>query len=179
MSEDRQSFAAALECERVRLETEEAELRLRIAELEQEADAIRHRAALILELQVPLAGAHLGDSAMHTAAEPVPARFCVHPEPPNLVDVAIEILREHGKEPVHYRQLADWIAACGCQPGGANPAQTVVAALSKDARFVRPTKRGYYSLKEFHPRAKNVGQRRRLPTGQKAKSKRDVRSSTR
>ena len=47
-------------------------------------------------------------------------------------DIAFDILQRRGKEPLHYRELADLVGAEGGDLGGPNPAQTLVARMAKD-----------------------------------------------
>ena len=88
-----------------------------------------------------------------------------------VADLALRILRERGKQPVHYRELAELVRVEGGDLSGPNPAQTLVAMIAKDERFVRPTKRGWYSLREFYPRCKNVGSRKKARPGRKPTGK--------
>ena len=48
----------------------------------------------------------------------------------------------------------------GVAIGGKNPANTLLAHLSRDERFYRPS-RGTYALREWNPKAKSVGVRRK------------------
>jgi hypothetical protein len=84
-----------------------------------------------------------------------------------IADVAFAVLKSRGKEPIHYEELARLVISEGGDLGGSNPAQTLVARLSKDDRFVRPARRGWYSLKEFHPRKRSVGRRAKQETSRK------------
>lgn len=79
-----------------------------------------------------------------------------------ILDTAEAILRERNKEPMHYRDLADELSRRGIVIGGKNPAGGLISRLSGDDRFVRPTSKGFYGLREDYPRIKrSVGERRR------------------
>ena len=77
------------------------------------------------------------------------------------VVLAQSILQEMEGEPVYYRDLARLVMQRGGELPGADPAQVLVSRLVRDDRFVRPTRRGWYALREHHLRAKNVGARKR------------------
>ncbi len=64
------------------------------------------------------------------------------------IDAAVEVLRSSGK-PMHYKQLADQLAASGTLIPGQNPAANLVAHMSRDARFGRGLARGTYGLSEW------------------------------
>ena len=77
-------------------------------------------------------------------------------------DLAEKILIHRGKEPMHYRELAEEVMRRGGRLRGRDPAAAMNAVLNRDERFVRPFRRGYYSLRSLHPKLKrNVGARRR------------------
>lgn len=76
-------------------------------------------------------------------------------------DFAFEILSKRGKKPMHYKELADLVRAKGADLGTSNAPQTLVARMAKDGRFIRPAKRGWYSLREFYPKTKSVGSRKK------------------
>jgi hypothetical protein len=96
----------------------------------------------------------------------------------NVADMAHDILRERGREPMHYRELGELVRARGGDLTGPNPAQTLVARLAKDARFVRPQKRGYYSLREFYPRSRSVGSRKKRVVSAKKTSPRSAKAQS-
>ncbi len=77
-------------------------------------------------------------------------------------ELAAKILDEQGKEPMHYRTLAEEVQRRGGDLRGQDPTATLNALLSRDERFVRPFRRGYYSLRKHYPNLKrSVGARRR------------------
>ena len=78
----------------------------------------------------------------------------------DVAELAYEILVARGKKPMYYEELAAEVVKAGGHLGGATPAQTLVARISRDQRFVRPEKRGWYAAREFYPKAKNVGARK-------------------
>lgn len=94
----------------------------------------------------------------------------------NSVELAYSILKDQGRKPMHYKDLALRIVDQGGDLDPASAAQTLVARLSKDKRFIRPQKRGWYSLKELYPHSKSVGTRRKN-AGAKRASKTSGRST--
>jgi uncharacterized protein YigA (DUF484 family) len=64
-----------------------------------------------------------------------------------LADTAREVLIE-AKAPMHFRPLTRAIQDRGVDIGGRDPSNNVVAALTRDARFFRPS-RGTYFLREL------------------------------
>ncbi|MCY4145998.1 MAG: HTH domain-containing protein [Chloroflexi bacterium] len=80
-----------------------------------------------------------------------------------LLDMAEAILRERESEPMHYRDLTDEIRRRGRVIGGKDPAASLVSRMTQDKaqRFIRPTSKGFYALREDYPNARNVGARQR------------------
>ena len=91
---------------------------------------------------------------------------------PRLLDLAEQVLRERDGEPMHYRELADELMRRGAVIRGKDPAAALVSRMTQDdnrraeddRRFVRPTSKGFYALRENYPDARNVGARRRRNT---------------
>jgi len=79
-------------------------------------------------------------------------------------DIAYAILLSRGKKPMHYEELAESVRKAGGLLGGQTPAQTLIARITRDPRFVRPEKRGWYAASDFYPRAKSVGARGPKPS---------------
>ena len=85
-----------------------------------------------------------------------------------LLDMAEQVLRERRREPMHYRDLADELILRGAIIRGKDPANALVSRITKDEsrraesekRFVRPTSKGFYALREYYPNARNVGEKR-------------------
>lgn len=77
----------------------------------------------------------------------------------SVTDLAEAVLNERNKEPMHYRNLAAEIQKHGGVLAGKDPANTLVARLSKDDRFIRPFQKGCYALRKDYPDASNVGAR--------------------
>ena len=73
-------------------------------------------------------------------------------------DIAVDVLKSQGGEPMHYASLANEIQARGGIIPGVNAANTLLSRLVRDERFVRP-KRGHYALKSDHPGIESVGVR--------------------
>ena len=88
---------------------------------------------------------------------------------PQLLDMAEQVLRERKGEPMHYRELADELIRRGAVIRGQDPAGALVSRMTQDdsrrtdedRRFIRPTSKGFYALREDYPNARNVGARRR------------------
>ncbi len=75
-------------------------------------------------------------------------------------DVAIEILREKNGEEMHYKLLAQEVMQRGGHLPEKSPEAALNAIMNRDQRFVRPNRRGFYALREHHPRVKeNAGRR--------------------
>ena len=91
-----------------------------------------------------------------------------------LLDMAEQVLRDRQGEPMYYRDLAEELIRQGAVISGKDPAASLVARMTQAdkgkpaeaARFVRPTSRGFYALREDYPQARNVGaKRKRKPNG--------------
>ena len=88
-----------------------------------------------------------------------------------LLDMVEEVLREREGEPMHYRDLADELMQRGAIIRGQDPAAALVSRMTQDdnkraeknRRFIRPTSKGFYALREDYPQPRNVGARRRRP----------------
>ena len=88
---------------------------------------------------------------------------------PQLLDMAEQVLRERKGEPMHFRDLADELVRRGAVIRGQDPAGALVSRMTQDdsrradedRRFIRPTSKGFYALREDYPQARNVGARRR------------------
>lgn len=88
---------------------------------------------------------------------------------PQLLDMVEKVLRERAGEPMHYRDLTDELINRGAVIRGQDPAGALVSRMTQDdnrraeadKRFIRPTSKGFYALREDYPDARNVGARRR------------------
>ena len=89
-----------------------------------------------------------------------------------LLNMVVQVLRERKGEPMHYRELADELVRRGAVIRGQDPAGALVSRMTQDdkrraeedKRFVRPTSKGFYALREDYPDARNVGARRKRNT---------------
>ena len=110
------------------------------------------------------------DSA--TDSKPAPRRSkpsAASTPTPKLLEMVEKILRERQGEPMHYRDLADELLRRGAVIRGQDPAAALVSRMTQDdnrraeseRRFIRPTSKGFYALREDYPDARNVGARRR------------------
>lgn len=69
--------------------------------------------------------------------------------PVSVADMGYEVLkRQPTQEPIHYKKIAELIAAEGKLIPGKDPAANLVSHLGRDDRFVR-TGRGMYGLREW------------------------------
>jgi hypothetical protein len=79
---------------------------------------------------------------------------------------AVTEILERIDEPLHYRALAERLAALGAGLGGQDPAETLLAVLSRDSAF-RRARRGHYWLTDrpLPPgwRGPQLGEGRRVP----------------
>lgn len=134
--------------EKNRLEREAIETRARIS-----ADESRLR--------------HIDESLLHInalldqdEAAPAEPRTLKAASERSVLDLAADILAEREREPMYYKDLAKEVQARGGALGGTTPAQTLVARLVNDPRFVRPTRKGFYALRGDYPNARNIGARK-------------------
>lgn len=74
-------------------------------------------------------------------------------------EMAYAVLDDAGV-PMHYLPLTREVMVRGVGIGGKSPSNTLLAHLSRDERFYRPN-RGTYALREWAPKAKSVGVRRK------------------
>lgn len=81
----------------------------------------------------------------------------------DVADIAYHVLRELGPKDVHYAELADKVKARGGRLPDHKPSATSMlnGILNADPRFLRPFRRGHYSLRDHFPNVKrSVGERR-------------------
>ena len=76
-------------------------------------------------------------------------------------DIAEKILKGNNKTPMYYKDIAEKIRSMGGDLPGENPGALLVSRLVRDKRFVRPSRKGFYALRDDYPEAKNIGQRRK------------------
>ena len=156
------SLESSLRGEQDKLRREIEQLSEEIAEKEQQSRAKRERLGHVQAL--------LQDSPR--VGEPPPSRSepgAASTPTPKLLEMAEAVLRERKGEPMHYRELADEILRRGAVIRGQDPAAALVSRITQDEkrraageqRFVRPTSKGFYALREDYPNARNVGARRR------------------
>lgn len=121
-------------------------IQARVAEKKRALDAI--------EELIRIEGAQVPADQADVLAFPAPAAGGTP-----ISEAAYAILAERG-EALHYQPLTREVQARGIAIGGKNPANTLLAHLSRDQRFYRPS-RGTYALREWNPRARSVGVRRK------------------
>lgn len=156
----------ALGAELTRLYQTENELELAMQETSARLAEVRRRRSLVEALlsndgAVPTASAVI--SGTKDSADKLVTRASSGPNGRNVADIAYDILVARGKKPMHYEELAEAVIAAGGMLGGQTPSQTLVARISRDPRFVRPEKRGWYAAREFYPHKRSVGSRRAAP----------------
>lgn len=156
------NLEASLRGERDKLKQEIDQLSKEIAEKEQ--------LSRVKQVRLGHVQALLKDSPK--TGKPAPSRLepgAASTPTPQLLDLAVAVLRERQGEPMHYRDLADEIMRRGAVIRGKDPAAALVSRITQDEkrraegepRFVRPTSKGFYALREDYPDARNVGARRR------------------
>ena len=151
-----------LKSAKVRLE----KIRTRIEALRQEEDKLQ-RVAASLENLITSAGGKWEEvqartKAIHCSSAVQEAADSIEPQTRVQADIAVEILEEQGKEPMHYRKLTEEVQMRGGKLNGQDPSASLNAVLNRDDRFVRPFRRGYYALRKHYPNLRrNVGTRRR------------------
>lgn len=153
----------SLLAERAKLRGEIAQLREAIQEKERDARAKEQRLAhvdALLATEQP--------SVVDQAHRRQRAKSASTPTE-QLLNLAVTVLRERKGEPMHYRDLADELMRRGAVIRGQDPASALVSRMTQDdnrraeadRRFIRPTSKGFYALREEYPDARNVGARRR------------------
>jgi hypothetical protein len=119
------------------------------------AVANKKRAIAAIEELMRLEGVDEAEGGTVTQFPVVPAAPASSP----IADAVHGYLEERGV-PVHYTELTREVLLRGVAIGGKNPANTLLAHLSRDARFNRPG-RGTYGLKSWNPSLRSVGVRRK------------------
>lgn len=114
--------------------------------------AKKKRAIEALEELIRIEGGQVPEEPQSVVAFPSSTRVSTP-----ITDAAYGILGER-RAPMHYHQLAREVQALDVPLGGRNPANTLLAHLSRDSRFYRPG-RGIYALREWDPKARSVGVR--------------------
>ena len=144
-----------LQTERTSLRAELEEVRERIAESEQRFAKIIERLRHVDGL---LADEHVETSTgSSTASSPAEHRS----DGESITDLAEKVLLQQPNKPMYYKDLAKEVQRLGGQINGNDPPATLVARLVLDERFVRPTSKGFYGLRNDFPNARNVGARQR------------------
>lgn len=118
------------------------------------AVATKKRAIQAIEELIRLEG---GEDAVSPNVTPFPVVAVTGRSP--IAEAVVGYLGEKGT-PSHYTELAVEVQRRGVALSGKNPANTLLAHLSRDDRFYRPS-RGTYGLKEWNPSARSVGTRRK------------------
>ena len=78
----------------------------------------------------------------------------------DVLSLAEDILNGLGGKELHFGEIARQVMERGGVLNGVDPANTLNARMTRDPRFVRPTRRGYYALRAHHPDAAHVGARK-------------------
>lgn len=114
--------------------------------------AKKRQAIEALEVLIRSEGGRVPEEPQSIVAFPTPASVGTP-----ITEAAYAILSER-RSSLHYHQLSREVQARGVVIGGRSPANTLLAHLSRDARFYRPG-RGVYALREWDPKARSVGVR--------------------
>lgn len=146
----------ALEEEKESLEARRNELELEIAKLEAEKEAISFRLGHVVALLRGLEPKKVEEEYRSASQRSEKGQEYADP-----IEIAHQILEEHGTEPVYYRELADMVIERGGEIEGSDLAMTLVSKLVADERFVRPFRRGWYALRVHYPKVKSVGARKK------------------
>ena len=134
---------------------EQSRLRIVSQELREQISAAEEKLKEVEERLVHVGGLLGPNYASDDESEESPL-----PDSRGIEDIAVDILNERNREPMHYRELAKEVEARGANIPGVDKDHTLIARLVKDDRFVRPTRRGFYALRKDHPDAKSVGARK-------------------
>lgn len=162
------TLEASLRSERDKLQQEITALRQEIEEKEQACRAKEKRLGHV----VALLGAEQPDIKQRAQSSRRGGSASTPTE--QLLNLAERVLRERQGEPMHYRDLADELLRRGAVIRGQDPAGALVSRMTQDdkrrdeadKRFIRPTSKGFYALREDYPQARNVGARRRRSTNE-------------
>ena len=159
MSSSNNELIKALREEAETLTVKRQELEERSSLINNELAQVRKRQDLVDAL-LEASGFPVSETAEAIGQVPALSTDASNSNRRNVGDIAYSILLSRGKKPMYYEDLAVEVQKAGGALGGVTPAQTLVARISKDPRFVRPEKRGWYAARDFYPKAKNVGARR-------------------
>lgn len=157
------SFEDRLRSERDKLQRDMEQLRQEIAAREEAFQAKETQLGHILALL------NIEPEKPSQQQRPTPRKRTRSTPSTQLLDMAVEVLREQKSEPMHYRDLADELMRRGAVIRGKDPAASLVARMTQDdnqraeseRRFVRPVSKGFYALREDYPNARNVGAKRK------------------
>ncbi|MCY4080173.1 MAG: hypothetical protein OXF54_08010 [Caldilineaceae bacterium] len=151
-----EELVALLLREQSRLRVQSQELREQISAAKGELKEVEER---LVHVQGLLGPNHV--SGNDSEERPLPeSRDISLPDSREIEAIAVDILSERNREPMHYRELAKAIQAQGGSIPGVDKDHTLIARLVRDDRFVRPTRRGFYALRKDYPDAKSVGARK-------------------
>ncbi len=156
------TLESSLRVERDKLQQEIKQLRKEIEAKESQCRAKEERLGHVQALLTDEPSASSGPPPRRPGAEPSSTPT------PQLLEMAEQVLRERKGEPMHYRDLADEMMQRGAVILGQDPAGALVSRMTQDdnrraeedRRFIRPTSKGFYALREDYPDARNVGARR-------------------
>ena len=88
-----------------------------------------------------------------------------HRRDAELADLVFHILDKRNGHQMHYKEIVQEVAETGW-PFTDNQASReawVNRVLNRDGRFIRPSKRGWYSLKKYYPNVtRSIGERQRI-----------------
>ena len=144
---------------------EDTTIRVRLSEIDQEITAIDAQLGNLQRKRDLLRGekSHLeaalairaGDTSW---SERIDRRSPVSTD--SIADEVVALLSEE-KQALHFREIEKELRARGLTTGGgADPANALLAKYYNDPRLYRP-RRGHYALREWAPKARSVGSRKR------------------
>ena len=136
------------------LETEAAELQLRVREAQERLSLVQRRLEHVRALLDDQQSAEIPDGTTQTQHKYNSGSRS------HVCDIAEEVLSQRNGEPMYYKELAQEVIRRGGDLYGATPWANLTARMVQDARFVRPTAKGFYALRRDYPNARNVGARR-------------------
>ena len=136
------------------LEAEATELQVRVREGQERLSTVQRRLEHVRALLDEKASPATTDAMTQTQQDYSASSRS------NVCNIAESILGERNGDPMYYKELAQEVIRRGGDLYGATPWANLTARMVQDARFVRPTAKGFYALRRDYPNARNVGARR-------------------
>ena len=167
------NFAQAAINELEAMRTRRQQLNDQINELMVQRDQLNQQESALQQFLsaagvLPNAEAHaLGLSTNETHhTDPEEKAWMRHRLDPQLADMVFNILDELNGEELHYKKIPEKLIANNWRFPTDNKAsreEWVNRVLNGDPRFIRPSRRGFYSLRKYYPNVtRSVGERQRM-----------------